>query len=302
MVIMNIGIIGLGRMGHSIAYRLLKAGHIVVGFDLNPDLCNATQELGAQIAKGLDDIAQRVTHIWLMVPAGQAVDAVLGSMLPHLQAGTIIIDGGNSHFTDSIKRAHLVKEKGFSFLDCGTSGGLHGKDIGFSLMIGGDMQAYEKTIPLFAAIAMENGFGRVGSSGAGHYVKMVHNGIEYGLMQAYSEGFQLLKEGSYKDQNLDLAQITALWNHGAVIRSWLLELSHTIFTQDQNLTTISGIIEESGTGRWTVDDAHEHEVPVPIIEESLQIRAQSRITGGNYATKIVALLRHAFGGHKVLTK
>jgi 6-phosphogluconate dehydrogenase len=296
---MKCGVIGLGRMGGSLAYRAVQAGIAVVGFDRDERMAADAARCGVQVQGTLQELAVAVELVWLMVPAGDLVDTVLQEIMPHLKRGAIIIDGGNSHFKDSLRRAQVCAQKGIYFLDCGTSGGLHGRHEGFCLMIGGDAHAYEKAVPLFAALAAPGGFGRVGPSGAGHYVKMVHNGIEYGIMQAYAEGLQLMKEGSFQDAPLDLAQITGIWNHGSIIRSWLLTLSHDILQKDQTLATISGTIQESGMGKWTVDEAHQANVPVPVIENALKVRAQSRLTGGNFATKMVAMMRNAFGGHAV---
>lgn len=296
---MNIAIIGLGRMGSAIADRARKAGHTVFGFDMNENACDAARVMGIQIVDTIRSLADKADVFWLMVPVGDPVDQSIRELQDVIQLNSIIIDGGNSKFTDSQRRAQELIEYNITFLDCGTSGGLKGHEIGFSLMVGGDRSAYEKITPLLKAIAAPHGYGYVGPSGAGHYVKMVHNGIEYALMQAYAEGFQLLKEGSFKAQHLDLESITGIWQHGSVIRSWLLDLSHDIFKHDQLLKNVNGFIAEGGTGKWTVEDAHKNNVPLPVIEDALNVRAQSRITGGNYATKIVALLRNAFGGHAV---
>lgn len=296
---MNVGIIGLGRMGSGIATRWLEKGYTVIGYDVDAVHAKEAQELGVTTVKSAVEVAYHARIIWLMVPAGPIVDAVLKELMPRLEPGDIIIDGGNSKFTDSIRRAQQLAAHQIFFLDCGTSGGLYGREQGYSLMVGGDQQAYETVYPLLVTIAAPGGLGRVGGSGAGHYVKMVHNGIEYGLLQAYAEGFQLLKEGSFKDQQLDLHAISDIWLHGAVIRSWILELAQDIFERDQQFKHISGEIQESGTGRWTVEEAQSHNIPVPVIEESLKVREWSRKTGGNYATKLVALLRNAFGGHAV---
>lgn len=299
---MNVGIIGLGRMGYAIAQRALQGGHAVTGYDPNDAACQQAQSAGISSAASLEEIAKNNSVIWLMIPAGSLIDETIALLLKHVQAGTIIIDGGNSNYQDSMRRASMLKQKNISFLDCGTSGGLHGQEFGFSLMVGGEQNAYDTVLPLFTSIAAPGGVIRVGPSGTGHYVKMVHNGIEYGLLQAYAEGFQLMKEGTFKEQNLDLKAISNVWNNGAVIRSWILSLAHDVFERDQNFSTISGAIEESGTGRWTVQEAHKNKIPVPVIEKSLEVREWSRETGGNYATKIVALLRHAFGGHAVKKK
>jgi 6-phosphogluconate dehydrogenase len=298
---MNIAVIGLGRMGSAVAYRLVKAGYHVTGFDLDATLCAQAHAMGVVIASNISACIANASLVWLMVPAGQVVDAVLRDILPHVQQGAIIVDGGNSKFTDSQRRAQQLAQRGLVFLDCGTSGGVHGKEHGFSLMVGGDKASYDRLIPVFTALAAPEGFGYVGPSGAGHYVKMVHNGIEYALMQSYAEGLQLIKDGSFKEQELDLYEITRIWNHGAVIRSWLLELTQNIMHtyDDAALERVSGAIEESGTGQWTVQEAQAHNVPVKLIEDALAIRAQSRATGGDYATKLVALMRNAFGGHAV---
>ncbi|OQA36404.1 MAG: 6-phosphogluconate dehydrogenase, NAD(+)-dependent, decarboxylating [Candidatus Dependentiae bacterium ADurb.Bin331] len=292
---MNCAVIGLGRMGSAIVYRLLKAGHAVVGYDPSAQARQEAATVGATIVSTLEECAHHAQIMWLMVPAGPIVDQVLRELLPHLNAGAVVIDGGNSKFSDSIRRFQELKSVGIEFLDCGTSGGLHGKEIGFSLMIGGDIQAFQKVEPIFTAIAAPQGYGLVGPSGCGHYVKMVHNGIEYALLQSYAEGLQLLNEGEFKD--LDLAKITNIWQHGSIIRSWILELTHEILKKDQKLEKISGTIAESGTGSWTVEEAHKQKVPVKLIEDALEIRAWSRESGGNYATKLVALMRNAFGGH-----
>lgn len=292
---MKIGIIGLGKMGMGIAARLQKATFSVIGFDPSPPAQEEAQAHGIDVAPSLKELAQSCTVIWLLVPAGPLIDTIIVQLAPLVSANTIIIDAGNSIFTDSIRRAQELKARNLHFIDCGTSGGIHGKEDGFSLMIGGDQTIYEKLMPLWKAVAAPQGYGYVGPSGAGHLVKTVHNGIEYGLLEAYGEGFQLLREGPYKE--LDLAEITRIWCHGAVVRSWLLEQAHEIFKKDQHLTTVSGQLDENGTGQWTVNVAKEYKIPVPVIEKSVEVRAWSRKTGGNFATKVIALLRHAFGGH-----
>ena len=237
-----------------------------------------------------------------MVPQGELVDKVIAQLRPFLKAGDIVIDGGNSQFSDSISRAHDLALDNIFFIDCGTSGGIHGRENGFCLMIGGNKKAYDTIEPLCKAVSAPGGCAYVGPSGAGHYVKMVHNGIEYGLLQAYAEGFDLLKNGQFKDQQLDLAKIAQLWNHGSIIRSWILELVQEIMEDDSNLKGIKGNVASTGMGKWTVEQAHESGVSVPVIEESLEVREWSEKTGGNYATKIVAMLRNKFGGHAVTKK
>ncbi|MCL5875616.1 MAG: decarboxylating 6-phosphogluconate dehydrogenase [Candidatus Dependentiae bacterium] len=299
---MKLGIIGLGRMGNAIAQRVIDASHQVIGFDQSPLCCAQAEKLGVTIVGSTEEVAQKARIIWLMVPAGEIVDSVLALMRPHLQKNDIIIDGGNSNFKDTIRRAKELEQHDIYFLDCGTSGGIHGRETGFSLMVGGDEASYIKIHSLLEAIAAPGGVGLVGPSGAGHYVKMVHNGIEYGLLQAYAEGFHLIKEGSFKKYNPDLEQISRIWSNGAVIRSWILDLAHTIFEQDQEFHTISGQIGQSGTGKWCVENADENKIPVPAMQAALKVRTQSEQTDGNYATKIVALLRHAFGGHPLGNK
>lgn len=297
---MKIGIIGLGRMGNAIVSRLLVGMHDVWGFDNDKNAVKLACEIGMRSVESISDLASHVNIFWLMVPAGDVVDNVINELLKHLKPGAIIIDGGNSNFKDSVRRYEYLKSKNIDFIDCGTSGGLHGKDVGFSLMVGGDKKVFQSLEPIFKSIAAPQGYAYMGSSGAGHYVKMVHNGIEYALLQAYGEGFHLLKAGKYKD--LDLEKVCDVWNHGSIIRSWILELAHNVFKQDQSLSNVSGQIGENKTGRWTLDEATEQGIPVDLIERSLEIRAESRQTGGNYATKVVALLRNQFGGHPLAKK
>jgi 6-phosphogluconate dehydrogenase len=290
---MTIGLVGLGKMGNALAQRLVQAGNIVYGFD--PHATDIYKDI-----KKVSSLAEMATHthiFWLMVPAGKPVDDVIAALLPSLNPNDIIIDGGNSFFKDSIRRAENLEKNNINFIDCGTSGGIHGQEHGFSLMIGGKQEIFEKLRPLFSAIAAPQGFDYFGSAGAGHYVKMVHNGVEYALLQAYGEGFHVLRSGHYK--NLDLHAIARVWSHGAVVRSWLTELLQDTFAHDQELKNISGYIEENKTGRWTLQEAQKHNIPTPTIEKALEVREWSRKTGGNFATKVVAMLRNAFGGHNV---
>ncbi len=296
---MNIGVVGLGRIGHAVAYRLHTAGFVVTGFDLSTQAREAVQAWGASVVGELKDVARDNRIIWLMVPAGKPVDDTIAFLMPYLKKGDILVDGGNSHFTDSIRRAQLCDAHGIFFLDCGTSGGVYGKENGFSLMVGGDKAAYAAIEPALMALAAPCAVAHVGPSGAGHYVKMVHNGIEYGMLQAYAEGFMLLKEGSFKKENLNLEEISHIWQHGAVIRSWVLDLAHDIFKQDQELKDVSGEVAQLGTGQWTVDEAQKHKIPAPVIAVAVQTRKWSCESGGNYMTKIIALLRNKFGGHAV---
>jgi 6-phosphogluconate dehydrogenase len=293
----KVGIVGLGRIGNAVAQRLINANHAVFGYDVDPNACNQAADIGVTVVKNLEMLAKQAHTVWLFLPAGKLIDQVLYDLAHHLAAGAIIIDGGNSNFTDSQERARMLGVSDIFFIDCGTSGGLQGRGEGFCLMVGGDEAVFTKIRPMLEDVAAPGGVGYVGPSGAGHYTKMVHNAIEYAVLQAYCEGMQLLKEGSFKDQNLDLEEITRIWQHGSVIRSWILDLMHTILERDQKLVKVSGEVGETGTGRWAVENARENDVPVPVINKALEVRAQSRETGGNYATKLVALLRHEFGGH-----
>lgn len=300
---MKFALIGLGKMGEALAYRALQAGHEVFGFDLNAENCAIAAQSGVQIVSSVADFAHKDIHIfWLLVPQGKVVDDVIAQLQPVLQAGDIIIDGGNSKFTDSMRRAQELALHDVFFIDCGTSGGVNGRKNGFCLMVGGDKTAYDTSKPLLRSVATPGGCAYVGPSGAGHYVKMVHNGIEYGLLQAYAEGFDVLKNGEFESAHLDLEKIASLWNHGSVIRSWILELVEDIMKEDQNLDDIAGNVAATGMGQWTVESAHKSKIPVPVIEESLKVRQWSEKTGGNYATKIVAMLRNKFGGHMVVKK
>lgn len=295
---MKCALIGLGKMGEALAYRAVQAGHEVFGFDVNADNCAIAAQNGVHIVKSIADFAHKDIHIfWLLVPHGTVVDTVIAQLQPILQAGDIIIDGGNSKFTNSIRRAQELALHNVFFIDCGTSGGVHGRKNGFCLMVGGDKKAYDTTEPLLKSVATPDGCAYVGPSGTGHYVKMVHNGIEYGLLQAYAEGFHLLKNGEFESAHLDLEKIASLWNHGSVIRSWILQLVENVMKDDQDLDTIAGNITSTGMGQWTVESAHKSDIPICVIEESLKVREWSEKTGGNYATKLVAMLRNKFGGH-----
>ncbi len=298
---MNIGIVGLGKMGNAIAFRLLEAGHNVIGYDRGEEPQKLAGQMGVTLADDLADLAKQTRVIWLMIPIS-AVDAVVDELKPHLKANDIIIDGGNSYYEDSMRRAKAVATDGIIFLDCGTSGGIAGRLGGFCLMVGGDEAAYTKIHSLLVAIAAPGGLGHVGPSGTGHYVKMIHNGIEYGLLQAYAEGFQIIKEGTFKKMGLDLEEISRIWNEGSIIRSFLLGLAHEVFEEGQALSDVSGEIAEGGTGKWTVQEAKKHHLSVPVIENALKVRAWSRESGGDYATKVIAMLRYKFGGHEVKRK
>lgn len=300
MALMNIGLIGLGRMGLGIGQRLVNDGHHVAGFDFSAQALARATALGITAYGELEDLARTTSTFWIMVPAGAPVDKVITTLQPHLKPGAIIIDGGNSHFSDALRRSAQLKENNIAYLDCGTSGGLHGAQTGYCLMVGGDKQAFDYIEPILKSIAAPNGYGHVGPTGAGHYVKMVHNGIEYALLQSYAEGFQLLKHGHYPE--LDLATLSNLWQHGSIIRSWILQLATNVLERDQSFGHISGRIGENKTGQWTIDEAHKQNVSTPMLEKALEMRAWSRESGGDYATKMVALLRHEFGGHPLVKK
>lgn len=294
---MKVGVIGLGKMGGPIARRLADLKHTFGVFDRDPAVRQEFKNLGITVYESISDLSAASDVIWVMVSAS-AVDDVLEHLCNCTIKGTVIIDGGNSNFHDTIRRAQKMEERKIHFLDCGTSGGLWGTKHGFSLTIGGNLEVFKKVEEVFKILAASsNAYAYVGPSGAGHYVKMIHNGIEYGLMEAYAEGFHLIHNGYYK--NLDLAAISGTWIHGAVIRSFLLELIREIYLQDQNLLSIKGEVGQTGEGRWTVEEAHTEKIPVPVIEKSLDVRNQSIKTGGNYATKLIALMRHKMGGHAV---
>ncbi len=295
---MKIGVIGLGKMGGPIAKKLNAMDSELVVFDANPAVLQEYANEGFVVAQSISDLSARSTIIWVMVP-----QSVLDSVLDHLCActepETVIIDGGNSFYKDSIRRALDLEKKHLAFLDCGTSGGLWGADHGFSLTIGGKKEVFQKVEPVFKLLAASStSYALVGPAGAGHYVKMIHNGIEYALLESYAEGFNMLRNGAYKD--LDLAAISTTWMSGAVIRSWLLELTREILVHDQRLDTIKGSVGEHGMGRWTVEEAEKLSLPVPVIKESVEVREWSRQTGGDFRTKLIACVRHAMGGHKIL--
>ncbi|WP_318567561.1 phosphogluconate dehydrogenase (NAD(+)-dependent, decarboxylating) [Salinigranum marinum] len=294
---MQLGVIGLGRMGQIVVDRVLDAGHDVVAFDLDPEAVATAAERGAEPADSPVDVLDRLgddRRVWLMVPAGEAVDATLDELAPHLAADDVVVDGGNSHFEASVRRSEGIDA---AYLDCGTSGGPAGAELGFSLMIGGPEWAYEALTPVFDAVATgPDGHARMGPSGAGHYVKMVHNGVEYALMQAYGEGFELLFEGRY---DLDLESVARTWNNGAVIRSWLLELCEEAFREEgTDLGDVADHVAGGSTGTWTVQEALEQEVPVPLIYGALAERFDSREE--RFARRLANRLRYGFGRHEVV--
>ncbi len=293
---MDVGVIGLGRMGAVVVDRLLAADHRVVAYDLDDDRVTAAAESGADPADSPGDLVECLpnpAHVWLMVPAGAAVDAALDDLAPHLGPDDVVVDGGNSHFEASVRRADRLDA---AYLDCGTSGGPDGADRGLSLMVGGPAAAYERLEPAFAAVAGgSEGHVRMGPVGAGHYVKMVHNGVEYALMQAYGEGFELLAEGRY---DLDLEAVARTWNAGAVVRSYLLGLCAEAFADEgTDLGDVADHVAGGSTGSWTVQEAIEQEVPVPLIYGALAERFDSR--GDRFSRRLANRLRHGFGEHEI---
>jgi len=298
---MELGLIGLGRMGSNLARRLIAGGHRVVVYDRSAAAASALTKEGAVAASGLRELAEALAApraAWLMVPAGEPVSETIESLLPHLSPGDAIVDGGNSYYKDSLARAQMLRERGLHFLDAGTSGGIWGLQAGFCLMVGGDEEAFRRLEPAFRTLAPEGGYAHVGPSGAGHYAKMVHNGIEYGMLQAYAEGFELLHASGY---GLDLAALARLWNQGSVVRSWLLELAADALGKDPGLTSIKGYVEDSGEGRWMVLEALEKEVPASVLTQSLFARYRSR-QEDSFAARMIAALRREFGGHAVKTE
>jgi 6-phosphogluconate dehydrogenase len=298
---MDIAMIGLGKMGANMALRLLNDGHRVVAYDIDAQAVEAAEATGAVGARTLDEVVSKLPVqrvVWVMVPSGKITDDTITALASRLSSGDIIIDGGNSNYKDSIRHAAEVAEHGLSFLDAGTSGGVWGLKEGYSLMIGGEAEVVEIVRPIFESLApaANEGWGHVGPHGAGHFTKMIHNGIEYGLMQAYAEGFEILK--AKKDFNLDLAQVAHIWQKGSVVRSWLLDLTANALDQDPNLSDIKGWVADSGEGRWTVAEAIDLDVPAPIITLSLQARFISRQTQ-SFAAKLLAAMRNQFGGHAV---
>jgi 6-phosphogluconate dehydrogenase len=297
---MRIGMIGLGRMGMNMARRLLQGGHEVVGFNRTPQKTEELAREGAIPAFTLRETVEKLPApriLWIMLPAGSAVDDHLTALRDLLFPGDLIIEGGNTFYKDDLRRAAFLAEKKIQFLDAGVSGGIWGLKAGYCLMIGGPREAYERAEPLFRTLAPPEGYLYCGPTGAGHFVKMVHNGIEYALMQAYGEGFQILDASPYAG-TLRYGEVAHLWNQGSVVRSWLLELAEAAFAKDGNLTGLKGFVEDSGEGRWTVAQALETGVPAPVIALSLMNRFRSRETDA-FSDRLVAALRREFGGHTV---
>lgn len=296
---MELAIIGLGKMGLNMATRLVRGGHRVVGFARSQTTVQEAVGLGAEGASSLEDAVSKLSApriVWVMVPSGQATDDTINKLEGLLSKGDIVIDGGNSNYKDSVRHAAQLEAKGIDFVDCGTSGGIWGISEGYSLMIGGRLEVTEKIRPIFETLApaADKGWGRVGPHGAGHFTKMIHNGIEYGMMQAFAEGFSILK--AKEEFELDLAQISQVWQHGSVVRSWLLDLAVNALKEDTELKDIKPWVADSGEGRWTVFESIDLDVPAPIITLALQMRFASR-DEENYSARMLSALRNQFGGH-----
>jgi 6-phosphogluconate dehydrogenase len=298
---MDLGMIGLGRMGANMTQRLVRGGHRVVGFARKPEARRLVEAKGAETAAALDALVAKLAApraLWMMVPAGAAVDEVIAGLVPQLSAGDVLVDGGNSNYKDTLRRAEVLAGKHIAYVDCGTSGGIWGLAEGYSMMIGGDEAALQRLRPIFETLAPapDRGWGRVGPAGAGHFAKMVHNGIEYGLMQAYAEGFSILR---HKSQfAVDLHQVAEIWRYGSVVRSWLLDLTAAALEENPNLEGIAPYVADSGEGRWTVAEAIDLDVPAPAITQTLLVRLRSRDTA-SFSDKLLSAMRHQFGGHEI---
>ena len=298
---MELAMVGLGRMGLNMATRLVRGGHRVIGYARTEASVEEAVKHGVEGAHTLEEVVRQLKApriIWLMIPAGKVTDDTIEKLLPLLGAGDTIIDGGNSNYKESVRHAALLEPKGIEFVDCGTSGGIWGITEGYSLMIGGKREVVEKMRPIFETLApgADKGWGYVGPHGAGHYVKMIHNGIEYGMMQAFAEGFSIMK--AKKEFGLDLSQISQIWQHGSVVRSWLLDLAVRALEQDPGLADIKPWVADSGEGRWTVFESIDLDVPAPVITLSLQTRFASR-DEENFTARMLAALRNQFGGHAI---
>ncbi len=297
---MQIGMIGLGKMGQNMVRRLMKGRHKVVVYDRSPEKVKETAAFGAKGASSLEELASLLAPpraVWIMVPAGKPVDETINGLKGLLKKGDTIIDGGNSHYKDDQRRETELRPMGLNYMDAGVSGGIWGLKEGYCLMIGGDRKLFRRLEPVFKTLAPPEGYMHCGQVSSGHFVKMVHNGIEYGMMQAYGEGFALIKASQY-GEGLDFSKLAHLWNRGSVIRSWLLELAEDAFKKDRDLSLIEGYVEDSGEGRWTVEAAIEAGVPMPVIASSLFERFGSRGLG-TFSNKLQAALRQEFGGHAV---
>ena len=298
---MQLAMIGLGRMGMNMARRLLRGGHEVVAYNRNPQKTEQMVAEGAVGAFTLEEVVEKLFPprvVWIMLPAGAAVDEHVVRFGELLSQGDIVVDGGNTYYKDDIRRAKLLAEMDIRFVDAGVSGGIWGLEAGYCLMIGGPKGIYAHLEPVFMTLAPKDGCLYCGDTGAGHFVKMVHNGIEYGMMQAYAEGFQIMEASPYAG-SLDYGDVSHLWNQGSVVRSWLLELAEAAFRKDARLTDILGVVEDSGEGRWTVQQAVDTGVPAPVIALSLMQRFRSQNKDA-FSDRVVAALRREFGGHAVV--
>jgi 6-phosphogluconate dehydrogenase len=294
---MQLAMIGLGRMGGNMVRRLMGGGHELVVYDRSPEAVQQHAGQGAKAARDLADVCVQLQPprvVWVMVPAGAPTQATIDDLAGRLAKGDVIIDGGNSNFHDTMRRGEALRAKGIDFVDAGTSGGIWGLEVGYCLMVGGPDEAVRRCEPIFRTLAPPDGYAHVGPTGAGHFVKMIHNGIEYGMLQAYAEGYEILHAA--KDFKLDLRTIAALWNHGSVVRSWMNELAERAFAADADLAGIRGYVEDSGEGRWTVQEAIDLSVPAPVITLALQMRFRSR-QPDSFGAKVIAALRKEFGGH-----
>jgi 6-phosphogluconate dehydrogenase len=295
---MRLGMIGLGRMGGNMATRLVRNGHQVVGYARSEESRRAAAADGAEIAASVEDLVAALEPprvAWAMVPAGTPTEEVVGQLGGLLQEGDVVVDGGNSNFTDSIRRAAGLKERGIGFVDAGVSGGIWGLKEGYCMMLGGEAEDVDRLRPALDSLAPEDGWAHVGAHGTGHFVKMVHNGIEYGILQAYGEGFEILKASVF---DLNLHQVAEVWRHGSVVRSWLLDLLTSALERDPGLESVAGYVEDSGEGRWTVLAAIDEDVPAPVTALSLFARFASR-QEESFSAKVIAALRREFGGHAV---
>jgi 6-phosphogluconate dehydrogenase len=296
---MRLAMIGLGKMGGNMSERLMKGGHEVVVFDRSAESIAKYVSQGATSATSARDVTTKLKSprvVWIMVPAGKPVDETISTVMPGLESGDVIIDGGNSNYKETLRRAKMLGQEGIEFVDSGTSGGIWGLANGYCLMIGATERAFKICDPIFRTLAPKDGYAHVGPPGAGHYVKMIHNGIEYGMLQAYAEGYEILHAS--KNFKLDLHQIAAVWNRGSVVRSWLNELAEQALSKDAELSSLKGYVEDSGEGRWTVQEAIDLDVPAPVITLSLLTRLRSR-QPDSFSAKVIAALRNEFGGHAV---
>jgi 6-phosphogluconate dehydrogenase len=297
---MQIGFVGLGKMGLNMVKRLVGGGHQVVAFDRSPEAVHQAEAAEAHGVSSLESLVEALAPpraVWVMVPSGAPTESTVSALASILSTGDIIIDGGNTNFHDDVRRAHELTAKGVHYVDAGTSGGIWGLTEGYCLMVGGEPDVCRTLEPVFLTLAPEQGYLRVGDAGAGHYVKMVHNAIEYGLMQSYAEGFHLMHAGAYP---IDLAAVASLWMHGSVVRSWLLELAARALHEEPNLESLKAYVEDSGEGRWTAHEAIDSAVPVPVLTAALFTRFRSR-EDNPFGERLLAALRHQFGGHAVQT-